>query len=34
MDDVIEIWSKQAAEGLLDNPEEVASVIEEMMKNP
>ncbi len=33
MDDVIEIWSKQAAEGLLDNPEEVASVIEEMMKN-
>ena len=33
VDDTIEIWSKQAAEGLLSNPEEVASILEEMMKD-
>jgi len=33
VDDTIEIWSKQAAEGLLGNPEEVANVLEEMMKD-
>ena len=32
MDDVIEIWSKQAAEDLRSNPEEVGNIIEEMMK--
>ena len=31
VDETIEIWSKQAAEGLLSNPEEVASIMEEMM---
>ena len=34
MDDTIEIWSKQAAEGLLSNPEEVGNILEEMMKDP
>ena len=33
VDDTIEIWSKQAAEGLLSNPEEVANILEEMMKD-
>lgn len=32
MDDVIEIWSKQAAEGLLSNPEEVGKILEDMMR--
>lgn len=34
MDDTIEIWSKQAAENLLSNPEEVGNILEEMMKDP
>ena len=34
MDDIIEIWSKQAAEDLRSNPEEVGNIIEEMMKDP
>ena len=33
MDDTIEIWSKQAAEDLRNNPEEVANILEEMMKD-
>ena len=34
MDEVIEIWSKQAAEDLRSNPEEAGNIIEEMMKAP
>ncbi len=34
VDDTIEIWSKQAAEGLLDDPEAVGNILEEMMKDP
>ena len=33
MDDTIEIWNRQAADGLLDNPEEVANILENMMKD-
>lgn len=32
VDNTIEIWSRQAADGLLDNPEEVAGILEEMMR--
>ena len=34
VDNTIEIWSRQAAEALLSDPEEVANVLEEMMKDP
>ena len=34
VDDTIEIWSKQAAEDLLSNPDEVADILEEMMNDP
>lgn len=34
MDEVIEIWDKQAAEDLLSNTEEVGRILEEMMKTP
>ena len=34
MDDTIEIWSRQAAEELLSNPEEVANILEDMMRPP
>ena len=34
MDEVIEIWSKQAAEDLRSNPEEAGNIIEEMMRFP
>ena len=33
VDDTIEIWSKQAAEGLLSDPDKVANILEEMMKS-
>ena len=33
VDNTIEIWSRQAADALLDNPEEVASILENMMKD-
>ena len=33
VDDTIEIWSKQAAEDLLSDPDKVANILEEMMKS-
>lgn len=32
VDNTIEIWSRQAAEDLLGNPDEVAGILEEMMR--
>ena len=34
VDDTIEIWSREAADALLSTPEEVANVLEEMMREP
>ena len=33
VDNTIEIWSREAADALLSNPDEVASLLEEMMKD-
>ena len=33
VDDKIEIWNKQAADALLENPKEVGDILKEMMKN-
>ncbi len=33
VDDTIEIWNKSAAEELMDDPDKVAGIMEEMMKN-
>ena len=33
VDDTIEIWCKPSAEGLLDDPEKVANVLTQMMRN-
>lgn len=33
VDDTIEIWSKQAAENLFANPDEVGDILEDMMKD-
>ena len=33
VDDTIEIWSREAADALLSNPEEVADLLEEMMRD-
>ena len=34
VDDTIEIWSKTAAEALMNDPEQVGRLLEEMMKDP